>query len=44
VNGKDLDGKNDGFSFACRIYNIDGKITPTPTKEFIKEKLRAIQP
>ena len=44
VNGKDLDGRNDGFSFACRIYNIDGKITPTPTKEFIKERLRAIQP
>jgi hypothetical protein len=44
VNGKDLDGRNDAFSFACRIYNIDGKITPTPTKEFIKAKLRAIQP
>jgi len=44
VNGKDLDGRNDGFSFACRIYNIDGKITPTPTKKFIKERLRVIQP
>jgi len=44
VNGKDLDGRNDGFSFACRLYNIDGKITPTPTKEFIKERLRVIQP
>jgi hypothetical protein len=42
VNGKDLDGRNEGHSYGCRIYLIGGKITPTPTKEFIQEKLREI--
>ena len=39
VNGKDLDGRNEGYSYGCRIYEVGGKITPTPTKEFIQEKL-----
>jgi hypothetical protein len=43
VNGKDLDGRDDGYSFSCRVYQI-GKITATPTKEFIQEKLRQLQP
>ena len=43
VNGKDLDGSDDGYSFACRVYQI-GNITATPTKEFIQEKLRKLQP
>ena len=42
VNEKDLDGRNEGHSFGCRIYQVDGKITPTPTKEFIREKLREL--
>jgi hypothetical protein len=43
VNGKDLDGRNDGYSYACRVYHIGGKLTATPTKEFIQDKLRALQ-
>lgn len=42
VNGKDLDGRNEGHSYGCRIYQIDGKITPTPTKEFIRENLKEL--
>jgi hypothetical protein len=42
VNGKDLDGRNEGHSYACRIYQIDGKITSIPSKEFIQEKLREL--
>jgi hypothetical protein len=42
VNGKDLDGRNEGHSYGCRIYQIDGKITPTPTKEFIQARLREL--
>ncbi len=42
VNGKDLDGRNEGHSYGCRIYQIDGKITPTPTKEFIQAKLKEL--
>jgi hypothetical protein len=42
INGKDLDGRNEGHSYACRIYEIGGKITKTPSKEFIQGKLREI--
>ena len=42
VNGKDLEGRNEGHYYGCRIYQIDGKITPTPTKEFIQEKVREL--
>jgi hypothetical protein len=44
VNGKDLDGRNEGHSYGCRIYQIGGKITPIPSKEFIREKLRELMP
>jgi hypothetical protein len=43
VNDKDLDGRNEGHSYGCRIYQIGGKLTATPTREFIREKLRALQ-
>ena len=39
INGIDLEGKNDGFSFNCRLYNVDGKLTGTPSKEFIKQRI-----
>ncbi len=42
VNGKDLDGRDEGFSYGCRIYQIAGKITPTPTKDFIQERIKAL--
>lgn len=42
VNGKDIDGRNEGYSYSCRIYQINGRITPMPTKEFIQEKLREL--
>ncbi|HWO01272.1 MAG TPA: hypothetical protein VNS63_18575 [Blastocatellia bacterium] len=43
VNGKDLDGRNEGHSYGCRIYQIGGRITATPTREFIREKLSGLQ-
>lgn len=42
VNGKDLDGRNEGHFYGCRIYRIGGKITPTPSRDFIQEKLREL--
>jgi hypothetical protein len=42
VSGKDMDGKNDGYAYACRVYRVGGRITGTPTKEFIREKLRML--
>ena len=41
VNGTDLENKNDGFSYNCRLYDIDGKLKGTPSKEFIRNKLLA---
>lgn len=39
INGRDLDGRNDGHSFACRVYRVGGKLTAIPTKQFIRENL-----
>ena len=39
VNGDDLEDKRDGYSFNCRLYRVGGKLTGTPSKEFIREKL-----
>jgi hypothetical protein len=40
VNGRDLDGRDEGYAYSCRVYQIDGKVTPVPTKDFIERKLR----
>jgi hypothetical protein len=42
VNGRDLDGRNDGHSYSCRVYRIGGKLTAIPTKDFIREKLNSV--
>ena len=42
VNGKDLDGRDEGYAYSCRIYQIEGNITPVPTKDFIERKLREL--
>jgi hypothetical protein len=42
VNGKDIDGRNEGHAYGCRIYQIGGKVTPIPTKEFIQAKLKEL--
>ena len=41
VNGTDLEDKNDGYSFNCRLYSVDGELTGTPSKKFIRNKLLA---
>ncbi|MFY9609767.1 MAG: hypothetical protein WAU45_14260 [Blastocatellia bacterium] len=43
VNGTDLDGRNEGHSYGCRVYQIGGKMTAVPTKEFIREKLSRLR-
>ena len=42
VDGKDLEGRNDGFSYNCRIYTINGEMTGTPSKQFIRQKLNGL--
>jgi hypothetical protein len=43
VNGRDLDGGNEGHAYGCRVYRIGGKLTATPTKKFIREKLDSLR-
>ncbi len=39
INGRDMEGKEGGISFTCRIYNIDGVLTGIPSKEYIRKKI-----
>jgi len=39
IDGIDLEGKDDPAIFGCRIYDINGKLTGTPTRQFIKDKM-----
>ena len=41
INGTDLENKDEAYLFGCRVYTIDGKITGTPTKKYISEKLKS---
>jgi hypothetical protein len=41
INGKDLEGRNEGSNYSCRLYRINGKPTTVPSKEYIREKLAA---
>jgi hypothetical protein len=43
INGKDLEGRDEGFSFSCRLYQVNGKTSTAPSKEFIMERLAAYQ-
>jgi hypothetical protein len=39
INGKDLDGRDEGSSYGCRIYQVGDKVTAVPSKEYIKARL-----
>lgn len=39
INGKDLEGRDEGFNFSCRVYNVKGKLAVAPSKEAIMIKL-----
>lgn len=41
INGKDLEERNEGPNFSCRLYRINGKPTSVPSKAYIMEKLAA---
>jgi hypothetical protein len=40
INGKDLEGRNEGSNYSCRLYRIGGKTTLIPSKEYIEERLK----
>lgn len=42
INGKDLEGRDEGFSFSCRIYSVNGKPAVAPSKEAIQAKIDSL--
>jgi hypothetical protein len=42
INGKDLEGRDEGFSFSCRLYKVNGKPATAPCKEAILAKLESL--
>ncbi|HKA19289.1 MAG TPA: hypothetical protein VKN18_13450 [Blastocatellia bacterium] len=42
INGKDLEGRDEGFSFSCRLYRLNGTTSNVPSKETIKAKLESM--
>lgn len=41
-DGSDLENRNEGYSYSCRIYTINGEKTGIPTMEFFLEKIRDV--
>jgi len=39
VNGKDLEGRDEGYSFSCRLYRVNGKPSTSPSREAITARL-----
>lgn len=42
VDGIDLENKTGTYSYACRIYEIGGKTSGVPSKDYIRERLSDI--
>ena len=42
INGKDLEGRDEGFSFSCRLYTMNGKPAVAPSKEAIIAKIDSL--
>jgi hypothetical protein len=43
INGKDIEGRDEGFSFGCRLYTVNGKPATVPSIEFIKGRLTTLK-
>jgi hypothetical protein len=42
INGKDLEGRDEGYSFSCRLYSLNGTTSNAPCKETIVAKLESM--
>ena len=42
INGKDIEGRDEGYSFSCRIYSDNGKPAVAPSKEAIISKIESL--
>ena len=43
IDGRDIEGREEGFSFNCRLYAIAGKLTGIPTVDYLREKIKVFQ-
>ena len=42
INGKDIEGRDEGFSLSCRLYIVNGKPSTAPSKEAIIAKIEGM--
>jgi hypothetical protein len=42
INGKDVEGRDEGFTFGCRLYRENGKPSTAPSKATISTKLDSL--
>ena len=42
INGEDIEGRDEGFSFSCRFYTVNGKQATAPSKEMITAKFDSL--
>ena len=42
INGKDLEGRDESYSFSCRLYRVNGKPSTSPSKETITARLERL--
>jgi hypothetical protein len=42
INGIDLEEKEGDYTYACRIYAINGHTSGIPTEEYISERMKAL--
>lgn len=40
IDGRDLEGKDSGYSFNCRLYMEQGKLSGVPSEALIRERIR----
>jgi hypothetical protein len=43
INGVDLEEKDGKYTYACRMYTINGQQVGVPTIDYIQERLHALQ-
>ena len=42
IDGQDIEGKEEDYSYSCRLFEIEGKLTGVPTKEYLSEKIKIL--
>lgn len=43
IDGANLESRTGDYSYNCRLYDVDGKLTGVLPKDYLREKLRALR-